>query len=82
MPNSPRSALAEYLQGPRIPGAKRFDLDEVAEVDIGKNPLSLTHMLPSAEKFKEACRALLFLASGRLAQGVEADQVREARRDE
>lgn len=55
MPGSPRSALAEYLSGPRIPHAKRFDLDEVAELDISKNPLSLTHMLPSKETFKEAC---------------------------
>lgn len=53
MPNSPRSALAEYLNGPRIPNARRFDLDEVAELSVGKNPLSLTHMLPSAERFKK-----------------------------
>jgi len=56
MPNSQRSALAEYLQGPRIPGARRFDLDEVAEIGLDKNPLSLTHMLPSGETFGEACR--------------------------
>lgn len=56
MPNSRRSALAEYLTGPRIPGARRFDLDEVAELDLEKSPLSLTHMLPSAERFREACR--------------------------
>ena len=56
MPNSNRSALAEYLTGPRIPNARRFDLDEVAELDIAKNPLSLTHMLPSAETFQAAVR--------------------------
>ncbi|ORY25659.1 Rhodanese-like domain-containing protein [Naematelia encephala] len=55
MPNSPRSALAEYLSGPRLPHARRWNLDEVAELDVDKNPLSLTHMLPSKEKFREAC---------------------------
>ncbi|WVQ80679.1 hypothetical protein IAT38_002784 [Cryptococcus sp. DSM 104549] len=53
MPGSPRSSVAEYLSGPRIPGALRFDLDEVAELSLDKNPLGLTHMLPSAERFKE-----------------------------
>lgn len=56
MPNTTRSALAEYLSGPRIPGARRFDMDEVAELDPSKNPLSLTHMMPTAERFMEACR--------------------------
>lgn len=56
MPNSPRSAMAEYLSGPRIPQARRFDLDEVAELDIGLNPLSLTHMMPSLERFAQECR--------------------------
>ncbi|ORX37307.1 Rhodanese-like domain-containing protein [Kockovaella imperatae] len=55
MPNNPRSALADYLAGPRIPNARRWDLDEVAELDPRKNPLSLTHMLPSKELFAEAC---------------------------
>lgn len=55
MPNSPRSAVAEYLSGPRIPQARRFDLDEVAELDPGKNPLSLSHMMPSLERFAEEC---------------------------
>ncbi|WWC96208.1 hypothetical protein V866_003075 [Kwoniella sp. B9012] len=58
MPNSTRSAVAEYLSGPRIPNAKRFDLDEVAELDLDKNPLSLTHMLPKPERFVEECRKL------------------------
>ncbi|WVN85134.1 uncharacterized protein L203_100276 [Cryptococcus depauperatus CBS 7841] len=58
MPNSDRSAIAEYLHGPRIPGALRFDLDEVAELTVEKNPLSLTHMLPSAERFKEGLEKL------------------------
>lgn len=54
MPNNPRNADQEYLQGPRIPGALRFNLDKVAEHDPAKNPLGLTHMLPSAETFREA----------------------------
>ncbi|KAL7423012.1 hypothetical protein Q5752_002311 [Cryptotrichosporon argae] len=58
MPNSTRSAVAEYLSGPRLPGAKRFDLDEVAELSIKENPLSLGHMLPTAERFAEACQEL------------------------
>nr|XP_019012858.1 thiosulfate/3-mercaptopyruvate sulfurtransferase [Kwoniella pini CBS 10737]OCF51639.1 thiosulfate/3-mercaptopyruvate sulfurtransferase [Kwoniella pini CBS 10737] len=58
MPNSTRSALAEFLSGPRLPNAKRFDLDEVAELDLNENPLSLTHMLPKPERFAEECRKL------------------------
>ncbi|WRT67883.1 uncharacterized protein IL334_004857 [Kwoniella shivajii] len=58
MPNSTRSALSEYLSGPRIPKAKRFDLDEVAELEVDKNPLSLTHMLPTPERFVEEVRKL------------------------
>lgn len=55
MPNSDRSALAEYLAGPRLPHARRFDLDEIAELEPDKNPLGLTHMIPSKDKFKEEC---------------------------
>ncbi|KAK8858678.1 hypothetical protein IAR55_002907 [Kwoniella newhampshirensis] len=58
MPNSTRSAVAEYLSGPRIPGARRFDLDAVAELEIDKNPLSLTHMLPTGKRFAEECQKL------------------------
>ena len=54
MPSSNRSAVAEYLAGPRILGAKRFDLDTVAELEPARNPLGLGHMLPSAHVFKEA----------------------------
>ena len=60
MPNSPRSAVAEYLTGPRLPRARRFDLDEVAELEPSKNPLSLTHMLPSKERFQEECRMFTY----------------------
>ena len=65
MPNSTRSAVAEYLSGPRLPGARRFDLDEAAELDIEKNPLHLSHMLPSAERFREACGESRRIESGR-----------------
>ncbi len=59
MPNSTRSSVAEYLSGPRLPKARRWDLDEVAELAPEKNPLSLTHMLPSRERFVEECRELM-----------------------
>lgn len=55
MPNSTRSALAEYLSGPRIPNARRFDLDEVAELEPDTNPLSLSHMMPKQERFAQEC---------------------------
>ncbi|GFZ45088.1 hypothetical protein JCM24511_02814 [Saitozyma sp. JCM 24511] len=58
MPNSDRSALAEYLAGPRLPHARRFDLDEIAELEPDKNPLGLTHMIPSKDKFKEECEKI------------------------
>ncbi|OCF37254.1 thiosulfate/3-mercaptopyruvate sulfurtransferase [Kwoniella heveanensis BCC8398] len=58
MPNSPRSAIAEYLSGPRMPGAKRFDLDEVADLALESNPHGLGHMLPTKEVFIEAARKL------------------------
>ncbi|KAK4685501.1 thiosulfate/3-mercaptopyruvate sulfurtransferase, partial [Tremellales sp. Uapishka_1] len=58
MPNSTRSSVAEYLAGPRLPGARRFDLDEVSELSMEKNPLGLGHMLPSKEKFQKECRKL------------------------
>jgi thiosulfate/3-mercaptopyruvate sulfurtransferase len=59
MPNSTRSAMAEYLSGPRLPQARRWDLDEVAEMEGEKNLLNLTHMLPSKERFVEECRESL-----------------------
>jgi len=63
MPNSTRSAVAEYLSGPRIPNARRFDLDEVAELAPETNPLSLSHMMPTVERFAEECSKLhTFLA--------------------
>jgi hypothetical protein len=64
MPNSDRSALAEYLAGPRLPHARRFDLDEIAELEPDKNPLGLTHMIPSKDKFKEECGESVAQAQG------------------
>jgi thiosulfate/3-mercaptopyruvate sulfurtransferase len=63
MPNSTRSAVAEYLSGPRIPNARRFDLDEVAELAPETNPLSLGHMMPTVERFAEECSELPMLLS-------------------
>jgi thiosulfate/3-mercaptopyruvate sulfurtransferase len=47
--------VAEYLSGPRIPNARRFELDEVAELNPNLNPLSLSHMMPTVERFAEEC---------------------------
>ncbi|RXK37700.1 thiosulfate/3-mercaptopyruvate sulfurtransferase [Tremella mesenterica] len=58
MPNSPRSADKEYLSGPRVPKARRFDLDQVADLNKETNPLGLGHMMPTGEKFAEECGKL------------------------
>jgi len=47
-----RDAKADHAEG-RIPGAAFFDLDEVSDATS-----DLPHMLPTAEKFGEACGAL------------------------
>ncbi len=56
MPNSPRNPNEEFLQGPRIPHAQRWDVDIIAEdsESLG-GPKGLGHMMPSKEKFAEAC---------------------------
>lgn len=62
MPNVDRNAYAEFLRGPRVPGASFWDVDKVATLADEKdangqllNPLGLSHMLPSPDKFaKEA----------------------------
>jgi len=48
LPAMKRDAAAEYLAG-HIPGAVRFDIDEIAEKSI-----PLPHMLPSPEQFAQA----------------------------
>ncbi|GJE85936.1 thiosulfate sulfurtransferase [Phanerochaete sordida] len=50
MPNSPRKAREEFLQK-HIQGAQYLDLDEVAS----EHELGLKHMMPSPEKFAQAC---------------------------
>ena len=48
MPNIPRNAVAEFKKA-RIPGARFFDLDEVADKSS-----PYPHMLPNAHDFAEA----------------------------
>jgi thiosulfate/3-mercaptopyruvate sulfurtransferase len=52
LPAMNRNAAAEYIAG-HIPGAVRFDIDEIAD---HSNPLP--HMLPTAEQFAAAAGAL------------------------
>lgn len=49
MPNTPRNAKEDFVKK-RIPGARYFDLDEVAS----PNELGLKHMMPSGEVFAAA----------------------------
>lgn len=49
MPNSPRNANAEFSSGPRLPHAKRWDVDEVAT--RGEAVKGLPHMMPSGDVF-------------------------------
>lgn len=53
MPNSPRNAKEEFLEK-RIPGARYFDLDDVAS----PNELGLKHMMPTGEIFAAALSEL------------------------
>jgi thiosulfate/3-mercaptopyruvate sulfurtransferase len=71
MPNSPRDPNHEYLKGPRIPHAIRWDLDLIATKSdaaasaeepsswkdsvFSSNPLGLGHMFPSPATFAQAC---------------------------
>lgn len=56
MPNVKRNAEEEFQRGPRIPGALFWDVDKIAtdKDDLTKNPLGLSHMMPSAETFARA----------------------------
>lgn len=58
MPNSPRNPNTEFLTGPRIPQAIRWDVDAISvpKTDSELNPLGLGHMMPSPETFSQACR--------------------------
>eukprot|EP00590_Aulacoseira_subarctica_P005241 CAMPEP_0172415394 /NCGR_PEP_ID=MMETSP1064-20121228/1790_1 /TAXON_ID=202472 /ORGANISM="Aulacoseira subarctica , Strain CCAP 1002/5" /LENGTH=300 /DNA_ID=CAMNT_0013152341 /DNA_START=212 /DNA_END=1114 /DNA_ORIENTATION=- len=53
-----RDARGEYEAGPRIAGAKLFDIDDVAERDKTLNPKGLPHMAPSKQLFAAAMDAL------------------------
>ena len=52
MGDQPRNGRLEYIAGPRIVGAKYFDIDDIAPV-AGSflNPKSLPHMKPSSKLF-------------------------------
>jgi len=52
-----RNARAEFEQGPRIAGAKYFDIDDVASKG-NQNPKGLPHMLPPKQLFASAMDAL------------------------
>jgi thiosulfate/3-mercaptopyruvate sulfurtransferase len=52
-----RNGRAEYEQGPRIAGAKYFDIDDIA-VKGDSNPKNLPHMLPSKQLFAAAMDAM------------------------
>ncbi|WFD27798.1 hypothetical protein MNAN1_002803 [Malassezia nana] len=52
---TPRHAHAEFLQGPRLPGALFWDVDAVTT--RGESVRNLPHMMPSASVFAEAARA-------------------------
>ncbi|PWN27373.1 Rhodanese-like protein [Jaminaea rosea] len=55
MPNlsPPRSGTQEYLSGPRLPGALRWDVDQVAT--RGPSVRGLPHMMPDPPTFARAC---------------------------
>jgi len=53
-PEGSDGAQAEYLAGPRLPGAVFFDIDGVSS----PHPAGLPHMLPSEETFSAAMAAL------------------------
>ena len=52
MGDQPRNGRLEYIAGPRIVGAKYFDIDDIAPVPgSASNPKSLPHMKPSSKLF-------------------------------
>ena len=61
MPNTDRNARAEYEAGPRIAGAKFFDIDDVATKDK-----PLPHMMPSPAAFGRAMDSLGITNSDRV----------------
>eukprot|EP00521_Asterionellopsis_glacialis_P000793 CAMPEP_0195248748 /NCGR_PEP_ID=MMETSP0706-20130129/1716_1 /TAXON_ID=33640 /ORGANISM="Asterionellopsis glacialis, Strain CCMP134" /LENGTH=299 /DNA_ID=CAMNT_0040300441 /DNA_START=77 /DNA_END=973 /DNA_ORIENTATION=+ len=53
-----RNARKEYEQGPRIEGARFFDIDDIASKGELLNPKSLPHMMPPKKIFAAAMDAL------------------------
>jgi len=69
LPNSPfaapegsEGALAEYISGPRLPGAVFFDIDSVAT----PHPQGVPHMLPDEQTFSSAMAELGISRSSRV----------------
>lgn len=60
LPNSGRSALDDFRRGPRLPGARLFDHDLVADLSytIPNSPVKLGHMLPDIHTFKRHAQLL------------------------
>ena len=60
MPNSnpKRDARKEFEDGPRIPGAKFFDIDDICSKGEAMNPKGLPHMMPTAQMFSAAMDAM------------------------
>ena len=53
-----RNARNEYELGPRVPGARFFDIDDVASKGELLNPKGLPHMMPPKELFAAAMDAM------------------------
>ena len=53
LPTAKRDPAAEYHAGPRIPGARFFDIDGIADKST-----NLPHMLPPADQFAQAMSRL------------------------
>lgn len=53
--STPRNARSEYISGPRIPGARYFDIDDISpSPGSPSNPKCLPHMKPSFPLFAHA----------------------------
>jgi thiosulfate/3-mercaptopyruvate sulfurtransferase len=53
--DNPRNGRAEFISGPRIPGALYFDIDDIAPLmGSADNPKKLPHMKPSTKMFASA----------------------------
>lgn len=56
--SSDQNGLEDYEAGPRINGAKFFDIDDVASKGEILNPKGLPHMMPPKELFEKAMDAI------------------------